>query len=163
LYDGVSRVMLRGSYYVPSKEFLDHQKKNGAPVGPVTRNLTKEPLATAVERLSAGYVAADMGYFQPAMGLVLAPSSGGGSAGSQQDQTLSPGSAILSGLSNGWKLISVGNTPLEGRSLVRIDLEGENLIRASALAYDLDAQRRTLQMQRESLDKQSSRMNAPQK
>ena len=54
LYDGVNRVMLRGSYYVPSQEFLDQQKKNGAPFGPVTRNLTKEPLATVVERLSAG-------------------------------------------------------------------------------------------------------------
>ena len=34
LYDGVSRVMLRGSYYVPSKEFLDQQKRNGATVRP---------------------------------------------------------------------------------------------------------------------------------
>ena len=161
LYDGVSRVMLRGSYYVPSQEFVDQQKRNGAPFGPVTRNLTKEPLATVVERLSADRVAADMVYFQPAMGLVLAPSPGGGSAGSQHQQTLSPGSAILSGLSNGWKLISVGNTQLEGRSLVRIDLE-ENAMR-EPLAYDLDAHRRILQMQRESLDKQSSRMNAQQK
>ena len=163
LYDGVSRVMLRGSYYVPSKEFLDQQKRNGAQFGPVTRNLTKEPLATVVERLSAGRVADDLVYFQPAMGLVLAPSPGGGSAGSQHQQTLSPGSAILSGLSNGWQLISLGNTQLEGRALVRIDLEGENPIRASALAYDLDAHRRILLMQRESLDKQSSRMNAQQK
>ena len=61
-----------------------------------------------VERLSAGRVADDLVYFQPAMGLVLAPSPGGGSAGSQHQQTLSPGSAILSGLSNGWKLISRG-------------------------------------------------------
>ena len=57
----------------------------------------------------------------------------------------------------------MGNTQLEGRALVRIDLEGENPIRASALAYDLDAHRRILLMQRESLDKQSSRMNAQQK
>jgi RNA polymerase sigma factor (sigma-70 family) len=163
LYDGASRVMLRGSYYVPSQEFLDQQKRNGAPFGPVTRSLTKLPLATVVERLSAGRDATDMVYFQAAMGLVLAPSPGGGSAGSQHQQTLSPGSAILSGLSNGWKLISVGNTQLEGRSLVRIDLEGENPIRASALAYDLDAHRRILLMQRESLDKQSSRMNVQQK
>ena len=59
---------------------------------PATRNLTKEPLATVVEQLSAGRVAADMVYFQPAMGLVSAPSPGGGSAGSQHQQTLSPGS-----------------------------------------------------------------------
>jgi RNA polymerase sigma factor (sigma-70 family) len=163
LYDGASRVWLMGSSYIPSKEFLAQQNKNGANVAPVTRNLTKEPLSTVVERLSAGCVAADMAYFQPAMGLVLAPSPGSGPSGGQHQQTLSRGSAILSGLSNGWKLISVGNTQLEGRSLVRIDLEGDNPIRAGALAFNLDAHRHNLQLQRESFEKQLPRLTAQQK
>jgi RNA polymerase sigma factor (sigma-70 family) len=162
LYDGVSRVVLMGSSYIPSTEFLDQQKKQGANIAPVIRNLTKEPLANVVERLSTGRVAADMTYFQPAMGLVLAPSPGG-PAGGQHQQTLNPGSAILAGLSNGWKLISVGNTQLEGRSLVRIELEGDNTIRSCAMAFDLKAQRLNLQRQRENFEKQLPRLNAQQK
>ena len=163
LYDGVSRVVLMGSSYIPSTEFLDQQKKEGANIAPVIRNLTKEPLANVVERLSTGRVAADMTYFQPAIGLVLAPSPGSGPAGSQHQQTLNPSSAILAGLSNGWKLVSVGNTQLEGRSLVRIDLEGDNTIRSCAMAFDLNAQRLNLQRQRENFEKQLPRLTAQQK
>lgn len=163
LYDGASRVWLMGSSYIPSKEFLDQQKKQGANIAPVIRNLTKEPLATVIERLSAGRVAADMAYFQPAMGLVLAPSPGSSSPAGQHQQTLSRGSAILTGLSNGWKLISVGNTQLKGRSLVRIDLEGDNTIRSCAMAFDLNAQRLNLQRQRENFEKQLPRLTAQQK
>jgi RNA polymerase sigma factor (sigma-70 family) len=163
LYDGDSRIALMGSSNIQPKKILDEQRKNGVNLPPVFRNLTKEPLATVIERLSSCCGAAAMTYFQAPVGLVLAVSSGSRSAGIQQQQTLNPGSAILSGLSNGWKLISVGNTELEGRPVVRIDLEGKNIIRANALAFDLDAHRRSLQEQRANFEKQLPRMNAQQK
>ena len=147
LYDGDSRIVLMGSSNIQPKGLIDEQRKRGINLPPVIRNLTKEPLATVIERVSSGCGAVAMAYFQPPVGLVLSVTSGSGSAGIPQQQTLSPGSAILSGLSHGWKLISVGNTELEGRPVVRIDLDGENVIRANALAFDLDAHRRSLQEQ----------------
>ena len=131
LYDGDSRVVLRGSSHISSKEFLDQQKKNGVNMAPVIRNLTKEPMEALAQKRTAGHIAADMAYFQTTMGLVLAMNYGKSPAGGQDHLTLSAGSAVLAGLSGGWKLVSVENTQLEGRSLVRIDLEGENTIRAA--------------------------------
>ena len=89
---------------IQPEKFRDEQRKNGVNLPPVIRDLTKEPLATVIERLSSCCGAAPMTYFQAPVRLVLAVTSGGGSAGIQQQQTLNPGSAILSGLSNGWKL-----------------------------------------------------------
>jgi RNA polymerase sigma factor (sigma-70 family) len=163
LYDGDSRIALMGSSNIQPEKFRDEQRKNGVNLPPVIRDLTKEPLATVIERLSSCCGATPMTYFQAPVGLVLAVTSGSGSAGIQQQQTLNPGSAILSGLSHGWKLISVGNTELEGRPVVRIDLDGENIIRANALAFDLEAHRRSLQEQRANFEKQLPRMNAQQK
>jgi hypothetical protein len=153
-----------GSSNIQPKGLIAEQRKNGANLPPVIRNLTKEPLATVIEKLSSGCGGAvAMAYFQPPVGLVLSVTSGSGAAGLPQQQTLNPASAILSGLSNGWKLISFGNTELEGRPVVRIDLEGENIVRANALAFDLEAHRRSLQEQRANFEKQLPRMNAQQK
>ena len=45
------------------------------------------------------------------------------------------------------------NTQLEGRPLVRIDLEGVNPIQISAVKFDLDAHRKQIERQRESFEK----------
>ena len=142
--------------------------KKGANFAPVIRNLTKERLATvltrqsAPETQSAGLIAADMAYFQLPTGLVLAASSNNSATGKQQ-QTLTPSSAVLAGLNQGWKLLSVQNTQLDGRPLVRVDLEWANPIQVSAVKYDLEALRKRIEKERQSFEKQSAKLNAEQK
>jgi RNA polymerase sigma factor (sigma-70 family) len=162
VYDGAAQVVLMGSTYKFSTEWIAQQKKKAANFTPVVRNLTKEPLAKVLERESAGIMAGSSVYFQPATGFVTAPSSNGSPTGGQQPP-LSPSSAVLAGLNLGWKLIAVQNAQLEGRPLVRIDLEGVNPIQLSAVKYDLDAHRKRIERQREMLEKDSAKFNAEQK
>ena len=169
VYDGAAQVVLMGSTYNASKEVRAQYMKKGANFAPVIRNLTKERLATvltrqsAPETQSAGLIAADMAYFQLPTGLVLAASSNNCATGKQQ-QTLTPSSAVLAGLNQGWKLLSVQNTQLDGRPLVRVDLEWANPIQVSAVKYDLEALRKRIEKEDdESFEKQSAKLNAEQK
>jgi RNA polymerase sigma factor (sigma-70 family) len=161
VYDGAAQVVLMGSAFNPSKAWLAQQKQSGANSGPMMRNLTKEPLAKMLERQSAGLIAADMAYFHLATGFAMAASSNGGASGGQQQ--LTPSSAVLAGLDQGWKLVSVQNTQLDGRPVVRIDLDGVNPIQISAVKFDLDAHRKRVERQREDLEKMSAKLNAEQK
>ena len=161
VYDGAAQVVLMGSTFNPSKEWLAQQKQKGANSGPLMRNLTKEPLAKMLERRSAGLIAADMAYFHLATGFAMAASSNGSATGGQQQ--LAPSSAVLAGLDQGWKLISVQNTQLDGRPVVRIDLDGVNPIQMGAVKFDLDAHRKRIERQRENLEKNSAKFNAEQK
>jgi RNA polymerase sigma factor (sigma-70 family) len=160
VYDGAAQVVLMGSTFNPSKAWLAQQKQKGARVEPMMRNLTKEPLAKMLERQSTGLVAADMAYFALATGFTLAASSNGSAS---EGRRLAPNSVVLAGLDQGWKLLSVQNTELDGRPVVRIDLEGANPIQVSALKFDLDDFRKRIAHQRASFEKNAAKFNAEQK
>jgi RNA polymerase sigma factor (sigma-70 family) len=161
VFDGVNQVALFGSTYTPSQAILAEQRKLGAKLAVSTRNLTKEKLATVFQRQSSP-LAADLAYFQAAVGFV--PVAKLSSApGDKNEQAVRPDSAVLSALSSGSKLISVEDTKLDGRPVVRIELEGDNVIRTGALKYDLDAHRKRIERNREMLEKQSAKLNEKQK
>jgi len=161
VYDGAGYSM--GSVIGLSKETIAEQKKRGVTIDPFVRNMTREPLAKVLQRRPAG-MGADNPYFQQAVGLLLGTSSRGATpGGTVEEQQPHASSAVLSGLDGGWKLISVEHAVLDGRRLVRIELEGDNPIRSGAIAYDLVNQRKMLQRNREFNEKQSARLTAPQK
>jgi hypothetical protein len=161
VYDAAGFSM--GSIIGLSKETIAEQKKRGVTNDPVVRNLTREPLAKVLQRQPAG-MGVDNPYFQQSVGLLLGTISRGETPGGVVDeQQPHASSAVLSGLNGGGKLISVETTVLDGRRLVRIELEGDNPIRSRAIAYDLVNQRKMLQRNREFNEKQSARLTGPEK
>jgi hypothetical protein len=160
-FDG--QVISYSSLYNPSKEALARLKKMGGGAGPITRNITREPIAKVLQRQPGG-VGVGNAYFQPSVGLVLESKSRGIATGGGVDEHKPHAeSAVLNYLQNGGKLISVENTLLDSHRSIRIEMEGDNPIRSSAVAYDLDNHRQMLQRNREANAKQLARLTAEQK
>jgi hypothetical protein len=158
-FDG--QVVSSGYILNQSKAAVAQQKKMGSGIGPITRNITREPIAKLRQRQPSG-IGAGNPYFQPSVGLLLATNSRGTAAGGTANEQ-KPQSAVLDCLNSGWKLISVENTLLDDHRCVRIELEGDNPIRSSAIAFDLDNHRKMLQRNRVNNEKQSARLTAQQK
>jgi hypothetical protein len=160
-FDG--QVVSNSSLYNPSKEALARLKKMGGGAGPIARNITREPIAKVLQRQTFGLGIGSV-YFQPAIGLLLESKSRGAVAGGGVDEYKSHAeSAVLNCLQNGWKLISVENTLRDSHRSVRIEMQGDNPIRSSAVAYDLDNYRQMVQRNRAANEKQLARLTPQQK
>jgi hypothetical protein len=152
-FDG--HVISIGSVFSPSKEARTQPRRTGVAADSVQRHLIKQPMAKTPQRQPIA-ISAENPYLGPAVGLLLTTNPRGTAAGGgATDQKPHVDSAVLNCLENGWTLISVEITLLEGHRHVRVELEGDNTIRSGTFGYDLENRRKMLARNLETNTKQA--------